>query len=59
VRDLFDIFVDLPRIPRPAQDQRVEELRQRVRVVRQRGYASVLKQRTAAVKAVSRRGRRT
>jgi hypothetical protein len=58
VRDLFDIFVDLPRVPRPQQYQRLEELRQRVEMIRQRAQASAVKQHLAAAKAVSRRGRR-
>jgi hypothetical protein len=58
VRDLFDIFIDLPRVPKPAQHHGLEELRQRVTLIRQRAQASVMKQKLAAAKAVARRGRR-
>jgi hypothetical protein len=59
VRDLFDIFEDLPRVPRPSQRQRLQELRQRALVLRQRARASAARQQRAAIEAVSRRGRRS
>jgi hypothetical protein len=58
VPDLFDIFPDLPHTRRPSQQQRLEDLRRRVIAVRQRAQAAAVKQKLAAAKAVSRRGRR-